>query len=62
TASEGDDQEAFESTKAVYENAPSDAKTFEPLKNAGHGTNIFIARPDMMEAACTFLKNITQGV
>lgn len=61
-ASEGDDQEAFEGTKEVYGAAPSDVKTFEPLKNAGHGTNIFTARPDLMDVACTFLKNATQGV
>jgi alpha-beta hydrolase superfamily lysophospholipase len=61
-ASEGDDQEAFESTKEVYAKAPSELKTFEPLKNAGHGTNIFSARADLMTAACTFLKNIAQRV
>jgi alpha-beta hydrolase superfamily lysophospholipase len=61
-ASEGDDQEAFESTKEVYDKAPSELKTFEPLKNAGHGTNIFTARPDLMDAASAFLKNVAQHV
>lgn len=62
SASEGDDQASFERTTEAYQAASSELKTFEPLKNAGHGTNIFTARPDLMDVACKFLKSATQGV
>jgi len=61
-ASEGDDQEAFESAKRISEVAPSDRKTFVPLKNAGHGLAMFTAQPPLADQAADFLKDIIQSV
>jgi pimeloyl-ACP methyl ester carboxylesterase len=59
-ASEGDDQEAFESAKKMSEVTPSDRKTFVPLKNAGHGLAMFTAQPPLAEQAADFLKDSIQ--
>lgn len=61
-ASEGDDQESFEAAKEMYGLAPSDQKMFMPLKAAGHGTNMFTAKPELLTQAVAFLRDHAQGV
>ncbi len=61
-ASEGDDQESFEAAKEMYNLAPSDQKIFMPLKAAGHGTNMFTAKPELLTQAVAFLRDQAQGV
>ncbi|MFA5936168.1 MAG: alpha/beta fold hydrolase [Patescibacteria group bacterium] len=61
-ASEGDDQEAFESSKETYDALFSERKMFLPLKNAGHGTNMFTSKPELMDRVADFLKEATQTV
>jgi alpha-beta hydrolase superfamily lysophospholipase len=36
-----DDQESFADSRQLYDQAPTDSKTYVPYKNAGHGTHIF---------------------
>jgi pimeloyl-ACP methyl ester carboxylesterase len=61
-ASEGDDQEAYESALAAFEESSADRKQMVPLKNAGHGTAIFSGRPDLMDQAAEWLKQSAQGL
>lgn len=61
-ASEGDDQESFDSSKEIYANAPSDRKIFIPLKQSGHGLNLFTAKPELVDQAISFLREITQQI
>lgn len=62
TASEGDDREAFETAKLVYQTAASEQKTFVPLKNAGHGNAILSHQPALQEQLADWFKQTIQGV
>lgn len=59
-ASEGDDQGSFEAAKAAFEEAPTDRKQFWPLRNAGHGTNMFDADPALMDKTAAWLLDMVQ--
>lgn len=60
-ASEGDDQESFEASKALSEAAAVERKAFVPLKNAGHGTRILENQPKLAEDLSVWLKATIQG-
>lgn len=61
-ASEIDDQESFEASQKVYEEVTSDRKTFVPLKNAGHGTEMFNSHPELIETLADWLLAAIQHV
>lgn len=55
-ASEGDDQESFETSKILFEAASSKTKRFLPLKTAGHGTAMLQSHPDLMDGLSEWIK------
>lgn len=60
-ASEGDDQQSFDAAKELHDAAPVDRKTLVPLRNAGHGTAMLTAHPEVAEALADWLRDTIQG-
>lgn len=60
-ASEVDDQDSFNDSKAIFQAAPASKKEFAPVKNAGHGAKMLDSRPELAESLADWLKNLIQG-
>ena len=59
-ASENDPQ-SFVESKKLYDLSPTDRKVFVPCTNAGHGTHMFNANPQLMEKAADWIVEVFKG-
>jgi pimeloyl-ACP methyl ester carboxylesterase len=56
TGSDSDDPEAYETAKAVVEEAGAERKQFVPYKNSGHGNHLFTSDPELMENLAVWIE------
>ncbi len=61
-ASEGDDQESFEASKAAFAETCCARKAWVPFKNSGHGTELFKSHPQLLDQVAEWLRDTIQGI
>jgi alpha-beta hydrolase superfamily lysophospholipase len=54
-ASSGDDQESFYATQEIMRLAPCKEKVFHSFTSSGHGTNLFVTHPTLVQTLANWL-------